>query len=212
MTPFVRETGIAAPLPLANVDTDQIIPSRFLKGVTRDGLGAGLFADMRYGTNGTENEEFVLNRSPWRDAKFLVARENFGCGSSREHAPWALSGFGIRAVLAPSFGDIFANNCVKNGLLPAVLAREEIERILDLCVRPDDAMLTVDLESQRVTDSLGEPFVMTVQPSHRRALLEGLDEISLSLKNLAAIEEFEKSHLRGVPAIAPCEQWPVGDR
>lgn len=212
MRSFVRDTGIAAPLPLANVDTDQIIPSRFLKGVTRDGLGRGLFADMRYRTDGSENDEFVLNKAPWREAKFLVARANFGCGSSREHAPWALSGFGIRAVLAPSFGDIFANNCVRNGLLPAALASEDIERILEVCASPRDATLTVDLESQRVTNSLGEEFVMTIQPFHRHALLEGIDEISRSLKQLPAIEEFEKAHLRNVPPIPPWDQWPLVDR
>jgi 3-isopropylmalate/(R)-2-methylmalate dehydratase small subunit len=212
MRPFVRETGIAAPLAIANIDTDQIIPSRFLKGVTRDGLGRGLFAAMRYCPDGSEDAGFVLNRAPWREARFLVARENFGCGSSREHAPWALAGFGIRAVLAPSFGDIFANNCVKNGLLPAMLAAADLDPIIAACSDPANAKLTVDLEAQRITNHLGEEFAISIDSSYRQALLEGRDEITRSLQHLKSIEAFEEAHLSSVPAIPALPEWPLDNR
>lgn len=208
MRPFIRETGIAAPLPLANVDTDQIIPSRFLKGVTRKGLARGLFAGMRYCDDGTEEPTFVLNKPPWRESIFLVAGANFGCGSSREHAPWALSGFGIRAILAPSFGDIFATNCVKNGLLPAELHERDIERLLVLCSNASTANITVDLEAQQVTCTNRDRFAFQVKPADRAKLIEGADEISSSMQHAAVIEAFEKSHLRTVPPIPAYEQWP----
>ncbi len=208
MRPFIRETGIAAPLPLTNVDTDQIIPSRFLKGVTKKGLAHGLFAGMRFCDDGTEQPTFVLNKTPWRHSIFLVAGANFGCGSSREHASWALSGFGIRAILAPTFGDIFATNCVKNGLLPAVLEERDIERLLALCSNASTASITVDLELQRVTCTTGDCFAFQVKSADRAKLIGGTDEISSSLQHAAAIEAFEKSHLQTVPPIPDYEQWP----
>jgi 3-isopropylmalate/(R)-2-methylmalate dehydratase small subunit len=201
MKGFVRDTGIAAALPIANMDTDQIIPSRFLKGVTREGLGRGLLAPLRYRADGSEEPSFVLNRDPWRAARFLVARENFGCGSSREHAPWALAGFGIRAILAPSFADIFENNCIKNGILPARLPASEIEQLLLLAADADTAAITVDLESRKVVAADGREFALSIDADKREALLQGRDEIAGSLEQLPAIEAFEAVHLLTVPPI-----------
>lgn len=203
MTPFTAVTGVAAPLPIANIDTDQIVPGRFLKGTTRDGLGDALFASLRYDESGLERPDFILNREPWRQAKILVALDNFGCGSSREHAPWALAGFGIRAVLAPSFADIFYSNAFKNGLLPARLDRQSIARLLDLIAVPKTATLTVDLVSQTVTAADGRSFPFKLPSEKREALLEGLDEIDRSLRLELAISAFEQRHLSDIPPIPP---------
>lgn len=206
MTPFTHVTGVAAPLPIANVDTDQIVPGRFLKGTTRDGLGKALLAPLRYDPDGREQQDFILNREPWRQAKILVTLENFGCGSSREHAAWALADFGIRTVLAPSFADIFYNNAFKNGLLPAKLEAGAVERLLALAGNPATCLLKVDLEAGEVTATTGETFPFDVPAEKREALLSGLDEIGRSLKFEQAIASFEARHLPGVP---PIPKWEV---
>lgn len=209
MNPFTTVTGVAAPLPIANIDTDRIIPARFLKGVTRDGLGQGLLAPLRYDLDCKERPEFILNREPWRAARILVTRENFGCGSSREHAPWALAGFGIRVVVAPSFADIFYNNAIKNGLLPAIAAPADVERLLDLVSDPATAVLTVDLESQLIRPAVGEPIGFAIAPERRAALLSGLDEIDRTLTFESAIADFEHRHLPSLPTIP---DWPELER
>jgi 3-isopropylmalate/(R)-2-methylmalate dehydratase small subunit len=206
MTPFTLVTGVAAPLPIANVDTDQIVPGRFLKGTTRDGLGKVLLAPLRYDADGCEQQDFILNREPWRQAKILVTLDNFGCGSSREHAAWALADFGIRTVLAPSFADIFYNNALKSGLLPAKLEAGAVERLLALAGNPATCLLKVDLEAGEVTASTGETFPFDVPAEKREALLSGLDEIGRSLKLEPAIAAFETRHLPGVP---PIPEWEV---
>ncbi|MFN6955983.1 MAG: 3-isopropylmalate dehydratase small subunit [Acetobacteraceae bacterium] len=191
MKAFTTLTGIAAPLPMANVDTDQIIPSRFLKTIERSGLGKALFAPMRYREEGSENPDFVLNREPYRRAEILIAHENFGCGSSREHAPWALLDFGIRCVIAPSFADIFHNNCFKNGILPVRLPREVCDRLMEDARLGGNARITVDLERQVVVRPNGEEIPFEVDPLRRKMLLEGLDEIGQTLAHSGAIAGFE---------------------
>ena len=150
MTPFVRLEGIAAALPVANLDTDRIIPAAYLSGLSREGLGAGLLAPMRYDSDGHERNDFVLNQVPWRDAKMLIAGENFGCGSSREHAPWALLDFGIRAIVAPSFAEIFYNNCIKNGILPLTLSATVVDELMAQAAKPAQANFAIDLEAQQI--------------------------------------------------------------
>jgi 3-isopropylmalate/(R)-2-methylmalate dehydratase small subunit len=191
MDKFTQLTGIAAPLPLINVDTDMIIPKQFLKTIKRSGLGANLFDEMRFDTDGNEIPDFVLNRPAYRNAQILVAGENFGCGSSREHAPWALLDFGIRAVIAPSFADIFFNNCFKNGILPIVLPQEQVDLLMKDAERGSNARMTVDLETQTVTASDGTTFAFEVDPFRRHCLLNGLDDIGLTLEKSEAIGSFE---------------------
>jgi 3-isopropylmalate/(R)-2-methylmalate dehydratase small subunit len=191
MKAFTTLTGIAAPLPMANVDTDQIIPSRFLKTIERSGLGKALLAPMRYRDDGSENPDFILNREPYRRAEVLVAHENFGCGSSREHAPWALLDFGIRCVIAPSFADIFHNNCFKNGILPVRLPREVCDRLMEDARLGGNARITVDLERNVVVRPNGEEIPFEVDPLRRRMLLEGQDEIGQTLAHSPAIGSFE---------------------
>ena len=194
MDKFTKLEGVAAPLPLVNVDTDMIIPKQFLKTIKRTGLGANLFDEMRFTTAGEEIPEFVLNQPAYRDAKILVAGENFGCGSSREHAPWALLDFGIRAVIAPSFADIFFNNCFKNGILPIVLPQEDIDKLNEDAAKGANAVLTVDLESQEITRPDGSVLGFEVDAFKKECLLNGLDDIGLTLKKEAAIDTFEKSY------------------
>jgi 3-isopropylmalate/(R)-2-methylmalate dehydratase small subunit len=191
MKAFTTLTGIAAPLPMANVDTDQIIPSRFLKTIERSGLGRALFTPMRYRDDGSENPDFVLNREPYRRAEILIAHENFGCGSSREHAPWALLDFGIRCVIAPSFADIFHNNCFKNGILPIRLPRELCDRLMEDARLGGNARLTVDLTRNVVVRPNGEEIPFEVDPLRRQMLLEGQDEIGQTLARSSAIGSFE---------------------
>ena len=191
MDPFKTLTGIAAPLPLINVDTDMIIPKQFLKTIKRSGLGVNLFDEMRYDDNGGEIADFVLNRPAYRDAEILVAGENFGCGSSREHAPWALLDFGIRCVIAPSFADIFYNNCFKNGILPIVLPQEQVDALMRDAEKGANARMTIDLEAQTITASDGTMFSFEIDSFKRHCLLNGLDEIGLSLEKVAAIDSFE---------------------
>jgi 3-isopropylmalate/(R)-2-methylmalate dehydratase small subunit len=191
MQPFNTLTGIAAPLPMINVDTDMIIPKQFLKTIRRSGLGKSLFFEMRYNDAGDEIPSFVLNRSPHREAKILIAGENFGCGSSREHAPWALLDFGIRCVIAPSFADIFYNNCFKNGILPVLLPKQQVEALMRLAEQGANATFTVDLQTQQITTPEGDTVSFEVDPFRKTCLLGGLDEIGLTLQKADAIAAFE---------------------
>lgn len=191
MDRFTTLTGVAAPLPMVNVDTDMIIPKQFLKTIERTGLGANLFDEMRFDREGNELPEFVLNRPAYRNAEILVAGENFGCGSSREHAPWALLDFGIRCVIAPSFADIFFNNCFKNGILPVALPQDAVDTLMEDARKGANARMTVDLEAQTVTASDGESFSFDVDPFSKRCLLEGLDDIGLTMERASDIDAFE---------------------
>jgi 3-isopropylmalate/(R)-2-methylmalate dehydratase small subunit len=191
MEKFTSLTGIAAPLPMINVDTDMIIPKQFLKTIKRTGLGKNLFDEMRYTPDGKEKPDFVLNRRAYRKASILVAGANFGCGSSREHAPWALLDFGIRCVIAPSFADIFYNNCFKNGILPIALPKEEVAKLFDDAERGSNAIIAIDLEKQEITGPDGGKIRFAIDPFRKRCLLEGLDDIGLTLEKAAAIDGFE---------------------
>ena len=202
MQPFTTLTGIAAPLPMANVDTDKIIPARFLKSISRSGFGKNLFANLRRREDGSENPDFVLNQEPYRKAEILIAYENFGCGSSREHAPWALLDFGIRCVIAPDFADIFHNNCFKNGILPVRLPREICEKLMDDARLGANARLTVDLERQVVVRPNGEEIPFAVDPFRRHLLLNGLDDIGQTLQHAAAIDAFEAKRKAAQPWLA----------
>jgi 3-isopropylmalate/(R)-2-methylmalate dehydratase small subunit len=191
MDRFTKLTGVAAPLSLINVDTDMIIPKQFLKTIHRSGLGKNLFDEMRYDPEGNENPDFVLNRPAYRKATILVAGENFGCGSSREHAPWALLDFGIRCVIAPSFADIFFNNCFKNGILPIVLPQEQVDLLMDDAERGSNAVVTVDLENQVITGPDGGSIGFDVDPFRKHCLLNGLDDIGLTMEKEAEIDAYE---------------------
>jgi len=201
MESFTKLTGVAAPLPLVNVDTDMIIPKQFLKTIKRSGLGANLFDEMRFTQEGEEIEDFVLNRPAYRNAQVLVAGENFGCGSSREHAPWALLDFGIRAVIAPSFADIFFNNCFKNGILPIVLPQEDVDALMQDAEKGANAVLTVDLEAQEITRPDGVKVEFEVDAFKKHCLLNGLDDIGLTMQKESAIDAFESSYETRAPWI-----------
>ena len=194
MTPFTTLTGIAAPMPLVNIDTDMIIPKQFLKTIARTGLGKNLFDEMRYNLDGTEIADFVLNQPAYRKAEILIAGDNFGCGSSREHAPWALLDFGISCVVATSFADIFYNNCFKNGILPIVMPQEVVDVLMADAKRGENARQTVDLVAQTVTTSDGQVFPFEVDAHRKHCLLNGLDDIGLTLEKAAAIDSFEKKN------------------
>jgi len=191
MTPFTTLTGIAAPMPLVNIDTDMIIPKQFLKTIARTGLGKNLFDEMRYTQDGAEIPGFVLNQPAWREAEILVAGDNFGCGSSREHAPWALLDFGIRCVIYTSFADIFYNNCFKNGILPIALPKEAVDILMADAHKGANARQTIDLENQTVTTSDGQVFPFEVDAHRKHCLLNGLDDIGLTLEKAAAIDSYE---------------------
>jgi 3-isopropylmalate/(R)-2-methylmalate dehydratase small subunit len=191
MKPFTTLTGIAAPLPQVNVDTDMIIPKQYLKTIQRTGLGKGLFDEMRYDADGKEIPGFVLNQPAYREAEILVTGENFGCGSSREHAPWALLDFGIRCVIAPSYADIFFNNCFKNGILPIVLPQDQVDLLMEDARKGANARMSVDLEAQTITTSDGQVIGFEVDPFRKHCLLNGLDDIGLTLEKAAAIDRFE---------------------
>jgi 3-isopropylmalate/(R)-2-methylmalate dehydratase small subunit len=194
MDKFTVLTGVAAPLPIRNVDTDMIIPKQFLKTIKRTGLGKSLFYEMRYDpATGKEIPDFVLNKPQYRKATLLVAGDNFGCGSSREHAPWALLDFGIRCVIAPDFADIFYNNCFQNGILPIKLPQEEVDKLMDDAERGANATLTVDLEKQEIRGPDGGVIKFDIDPFRKHCLLNGLDNIGLTLKKDDAIAAFEKS-------------------
>ena len=199
MDKFTTLTGVAAPFPEINVDTDKIIPADHMKTVKRTGLGKWLFAEMRYNADGSENADFVLNNPAYRDSKILVAGENFGCGSSREHAPWAILDFGIRCVIAPSFADIFFNNCFKNGILPIVLPQAEIDKLMDDAERGSNAILTIDLEAQEIQGPDGGSIPFDVDPFRKHCLLNGLDDVSLTLQQDDKISSFEQQQAGGQP-------------
>ncbi len=192
MEKFTTLTGVAAPLPLINVDTDMIIPKQFLKTIKRSGLGKNLFDEMRYLEDGSENPDFVLNKPAYRNAEILIAGENFGCGSSREHAPWALLDFGIRCIIAPSFADIFYNNCFKNGILPIVLPQEQVDELMREAEKGENARMTVDLENQEITTSEGKTFRFEIDSFKKHCLLEGLDDIALTMARIDSIAEYER--------------------
>ena len=191
MDRFEKLSGIAAPMPLINIDTDMIIPKVFLKTIKRSGLGANLFDEMRYDGNGNENPDFVLNKPQYRSAEIILAGDNFGCGSSREHAPWAIKDFGIRCVISTSFADIFYNNCFKNGILPIVLSKEQVEALMEDAEKGANARMEVDLEAQTVTSSDGDVFNFEIDAFKKHCLLNGLDDISLSLEKSSSIESYE---------------------
>lgn len=192
MEKFTSLNGVAAPLKITNVDTDMIIPKQYLKTIKRTGLGSGLFAELRYNEDGSENPDFVLNKPAYRNAKILVAEDNFGCGSSREHAPWALLDFGVRCVISTSFADIFYNNCFKNGILPIVVSAEDLEKLMDDAERGANATLSVDLESQEIRGPDGGVVKFDIDPFRKHCLMNGLDDIGLTLEKAADIESYEK--------------------
>jgi len=191
MDKFETLTGIAAPLALINVDTDMIIPKQFLKTIKRTGLGVNLFHEMRFDDDGNERPEFVLNKDAYRNSELIVGGENFGCGSSREHAPWAIKDFGIRCIIAPSFADIFYNNCFKNGILPIVLPPEQVDILMKDAEKGANARMSIDLKNQTVASSDGEVFKFQIDPFRKECLLNGLDDIGLTLEKSASIEKFE---------------------
>jgi len=199
MDKFTRLTAVAAPLPIVNIDTDMIIPKDYLKTIKRTGLGKGLFAEKRYNDDGSENPDFVLNKPAYRKAQILVAGDNFGCGSSREHAPWALLDFGIRCVISTSFADIFYNNCFKNGILPVVVSPEDLEKLMDDASRGANATLTVDLEAQEIRGPDGGVIKFDIDQFRRHCLLNGLDDIGLTLEKTPAIDRFENSYAQSHP-------------
>ena len=192
MQPFTTLTGVAAPLPMINVDTDMIIPKDYLKTVKRTGLGSGLFAEMRYNDDGSDNPDFVLNKPAYKSAAILIAGDNFGCGSSREHAPWALLDHGIRCVISTSFADIFYNNCFKNGILPVVVTPEELDKLMDDASRGANATLTVDLESQEIRGPDGGIIHFDIDQFKRHCLLNGLDDIGLTMEKADKIDAYEE--------------------
>ncbi len=203
MDKFTKLTGVAAPLPMINVDTDMIIPKQFLKTIKRTGLGKNLFFEMRYDDAGAEIADFVLNKPAYRNATILVAGDNFGCGSSREHAPWALLDFGFRCVIAPSFADIFYNNCFKNGILPIRLPQSEVDKLLDDAARGANATVTVDLEKQEITGPDGGLIRFDIDPFRKHCLLEGLDDIGLTLQKDDKISAYEDRLSRESPWAVP---------
>jgi 3-isopropylmalate/(R)-2-methylmalate dehydratase small subunit len=192
MEKFTVHTGVAAPLPIDNIDTDKIIPKQYLKTVKRTGLGAGLFAEMRYLDDGSEHPEFVLNKPPYRKATILVTGDNFGCGSSREHAPWALLDFGIRCVISTAFADIFYNNCFKNGILPIKVTPEDLAKLMDDAERGANATLTVDLGAQEIRGPDGGVVKFEIDAFRKHCLIQGLDDIGLTMVEAPAIEAYEK--------------------
>ena len=201
MEKFTTLTGVAAPMPLVNIDTDMIIPKQFLKTIQRSGLGRNLFDEMRFDDDGNEIPDFVLNQPAYRNANILVAGDNFGCGSSREHAPWALADFGIRVVISTSFADIFYNNCFKNGMLPIVLPREQVDLLMEDASKGANARISVDLESQTVTSSDGQGFRFQIDPFKKHCLLNGLDDIGLTLEKVSSIDTFEAQAAQARPWV-----------
>ena len=199
MEKFTTLTGVAAPLPMVNIDTDAIIPKQFLKTIKRTGLGIHLFNDLRFDETGEERPNFVLNKAPYRQSKVLIAFDNFGCGSSREHAPWALSDFGIRCIIAPNFADIFYNNCFKNGVLPIALPKEVVSRLMEVAERGANATFSIDLEAQEISDPDGNIISFDIDPFRKQCMLNGLDDIGLTMQKAESIDEFESSQRAGQP-------------
>lgn len=201
MDKFTTLTGIAAPMPLVNIDTDMIIPKQFLKTIHRSGLGKNLFDEMRFNPDGTEVPDFILNQPAYRDSQIIVAGDNFGCGSSREHAPWALLDYGIRCVISTSFADIFYNNCFKNGILPIVMPAEVVEVLMEDARKGANARMTIDLEAKTVTTSDGQSFGFDLDPFRRHCLLNGLDDIGLTMEKAGAIDTFEDQMAQSRPWV-----------
>ena len=199
MDKFTTLTGIAAPYPVVNIDTDMIIPKDYLKTIKRTGLGTGLFAEARYRDDGSENPDFVLNKPAYRNAQILVAGDNFGCGSSREQAPWALADFGIRCVISTSFGDIFYNNCFKNGILPIRVNQDELDKLFDDADRGANATLTIDLENQEIRGPDGGTIKFDLDPFRKHCMLNGLDDIGLTMEKAASIDSFEQRRAESRP-------------
>lgn len=199
MDKFTTLTGVAAPLPIMNVDTDMIIPKQYLKTIARTGLGKGLFSEMRYREDGSENPHFVLNQPAYRKAAILIAGDNFGCGSSREHAPWALLDFGIRCIVSTSFADIFYNNCFKNGVLPIKVTQAVLDKLMDDAQRGANATLTVDLAAQEIRGPDGGVVTFDVDPFRKHCLLNGLDDIGLTLQKADRIEAYELAAIKSRP-------------
>jgi 3-isopropylmalate/(R)-2-methylmalate dehydratase small subunit len=201
MEPFKTLSGVAAPLPMVNVDTDMIIPKQFLKTTKRTGLGSALFFEMRTRPDGSENPDFVLNKPAYKHARILVADANFGCGSSREHAPWALLDFGIRCIIAPSFADIFYNNCFKNGVLPIALPQADVDKLMDDAMRGANAVVSVDLEKQEIRGPDGGYIKFDIDPFRKQCLFNGWDDIELTLRHESDISAFETSRKKSQPWI-----------
>ena len=199
MKPFTKLTAIAAPLPMINIDTDVIIPKQFLKTIKRSGLGKSAFYDLRYDNDGNEKPDFVLNKEPYRKAEILITGDNFGCGSSREHAPWAILDFGIRCVVAPSYADIFYNNCFKNGILPIILPQEQVDGLMREAQENPDSVTTIDLEKQTITRGNKFSFSFDIDPFRKKCLLNGLDDIGLTLEKGAFIDKFENERKQDKP-------------
>ncbi|MBL4751085.1 MAG: 3-isopropylmalate dehydratase small subunit [Amylibacter sp.] len=201
MEKFDNVSGVAAPMPLINIDTDMIIPKQFLKTIKRSGLGVNLFDEMRYDDNGDEVADFVLNQPAYRNAQIIVAGDNFGCGSSREHAPWALKDFGISVVISTSFADIFYNNCFKNGILPVVLPKEAVDALMEDAGKGENARIAIDLENQTVSATDGTEFAFEVDAFKKHCLLNGLDDIGLTMQKVDAIATFEKTYSETMPWV-----------
>jgi 3-isopropylmalate/(R)-2-methylmalate dehydratase small subunit len=199
MDKFTVLTGVAAPLPMINVDTDMIIPKQHLKTIKRTGLGSALFEEMRFAPDGTEKPDFVLNKQAYRKAQILVAGDNFGCGSSREHAPWALLDFGIRCVISTSFADIFYNNCFKNGILPIRVSKEDLAKLMDDAQRGSNATLTVDLEKQEIKGPDGGTVKFDIDEFRKHCLLNGLDDIGLTMQKAEHIDTYENKQRQSQP-------------
>ncbi len=205
MEKFTTLTGVAAPLDIINIDTDMIIPKQFLTTIERSGLGKSLFYEMRYNENGAENPEFVLNKDAYRNAKIIVAADNFGCGSSREHAPWALLDFGVRCVISTSFADIFYNNCFKNGILPITVSEEDLVKLMDDAGRGANATLTIDLETQTIRGPDGGEIAFDLDQFKKHCLLNGLDDIGLTMENSGKIDDFEARRAASQPWMSAAE-------
>ena len=201
MEKFEKLTAIAAPMPLINIDTDMIIPKQFLKTIKRSGLGVNAFHEMRYDLDGNENPDFVLNNEAYKGANILVAGDNFGCGSSREHAPWALLDFGIRCVISTSFADIFYNNCFKNGILPVVVSEDELQLLMKDAEKGSNARMIVDLENQQIETSDGEVISFNVDQHRKHCLINGLDDIGLSMEKIASVDAFEAQMAQSAPWV-----------
>ena len=201
MEKFKQMTAIAAPMPLINIDTDMIIPKQFLKTIKRSGLGVSAFHEMRYQMDGTENPDFVLNQDAYRNANILVAGDNFGCGSSREHAPWALLDFGVRCVISTSFADIFYNNCFKNGILPVIVTDKELNVLMQDAEKGSNARMVIDLENQLIETSDGKVINFDVDQHRKHCLINGLDDIGLTMEKAASIDMFEKHMATNAPWV-----------
>jgi 3-isopropylmalate/(R)-2-methylmalate dehydratase small subunit len=199
MDKFTTLSGVAAPMSQVNIDTDMIIPKQHLKTIKRTGLGKHLFDEMRYNDDGSENEDFVLNQPAYRDAKIIVAGDNFGCGSSREHAPWAILDFGVRCVISTSFADIFYSNCFKNGILPIVLPQQDVDKLMDDANRGANAVVTVNLEAQEITGPDGGTVNFDLDPFRKHCLLNGLDDIGLTMEKSSRVDSFEASRKQEHP-------------